>query len=965
MANKVKKYQKGGEITANLYNIIKNQGAAIKQKDFENMTLDQQKEFARPYLEQYTRTGAEQLANMLNQGYEVVEEFERPVQTSYITEEEKVNLTSPIKRKLSTGKRTGTKGRTPSAPKKEATKTYTRTTVPLSGEIPQYQQGGLVNTTGYKKGSDTEGNPYNIIPSNLITMEGVYQPIWAYPNNDKPVLMKPGKEYNFKNSSYVIETPEMKKNSKKSTQGKDKISNFDNEEYYNQIMQLGGIAGMGNVMEMVQAEMAKKAAMSGGQPQNTYPTGFADGLAGITKQFGQNGVDVSGITGTDPGANYSSLLMALAMSPLGQQKPNNVDLTDPVYQMQDGGFSWKPAGTPPQTNPFGSLFGLPGLGTLPPVTAPQIPLMQKKSGFWNSIGKGLGFVARDGEVNRHNQVIQGKNTELMGIAQQKADAQPNPNMDMLTQLPQIMSLFSSLANLEKGGELRASSGINLDPNIPLQAEVRDGMPEMIQTENGVSQVKATKSHEDMPKDLITDIAKEGDYVYSAHKSTKEDWSKIPLYVDKGGEYEEGVKGDLPSLVTVGGLLSMKNAVPAKVAEMVTKKFPYKELKEGDTDYNDPFLNRAYEENASARETILGRVRQTAEERKERGSKNGKNPTQMQLGGKVRAAGAVTEAVGNVANIFTTRKTAAEQKKFLQGQLGKFNNAYDNNKAALGSSASLDQLNALSMDTDVNRKQVDRSFLDRYNPETSNTIQNNALQSSFADMVSSLRNNPNMDKVTKTNALANMTSAYYDKTNQNAANYTTDTRNLESVRQSLNQSELDNFYNEIEAERGLNNQQRAMVGSIGSDNIRNQANVDFQKLETQDQIQQAILQAEAVRRGAIGQGIANVGASITKAGSLFGGGGKPNAAQQMPYNSKDQLPSSYSQGLRDFRIPNRGINPASMLESVPQLNRDLRSFNGPSQFLDPYNLPSLANIPSENNRIDMSQLQDLFSRLRIR
>lgn len=72
------------------------------------------------------------------------------------------------------------------------------------------QTGGLINNTGYLPGTPTENNPYNIIPSNTISMQGVPRNIMAYPNNGRPMLMLANSgEYNFPESDYVLEVPAM------------------------------------------------------------------------------------------------------------------------------------------------------------------------------------------------------------------------------------------------------------------------------------------------------------------------------------------------------------------------------------------------------------------------------------------------------------------------------------------------------------------------------------------------------------------------------------------------------------------------------------------------------------------------------------------------------------------------------------------------------------------------------------
>lgn len=63
------------------------------------------------------------------------------------------------------------------------------------------------NKWGYKKGSPYANQPYIDIQGNDITMVGVPHDILALPDNDKPIIMKPGKNYKFPNSKTVREIP--------------------------------------------------------------------------------------------------------------------------------------------------------------------------------------------------------------------------------------------------------------------------------------------------------------------------------------------------------------------------------------------------------------------------------------------------------------------------------------------------------------------------------------------------------------------------------------------------------------------------------------------------------------------------------------------------------------------------------------------------------------------------------------
>lgn len=79
----------------------------------------------------------------------------------------------------------------------------------------QKQQGGYVNNTGYLEGYETANNPYNIIPSGNLTMDGVPHDVMAYPNNGNPKLMKANSgKYTFPEADYVTEVPQYKNGGK-------------------------------------------------------------------------------------------------------------------------------------------------------------------------------------------------------------------------------------------------------------------------------------------------------------------------------------------------------------------------------------------------------------------------------------------------------------------------------------------------------------------------------------------------------------------------------------------------------------------------------------------------------------------------------------------------------------------------------------------------------------------------------
>lgn len=70
------------------------------------------------------------------------------------------------------------------------------------------QNGGYINNTGYLPQFKTSQNPYNIIPSNDITMNGVPQDLLAIPNVGKPQVMPANSgKYKFPNATHVTEIP--------------------------------------------------------------------------------------------------------------------------------------------------------------------------------------------------------------------------------------------------------------------------------------------------------------------------------------------------------------------------------------------------------------------------------------------------------------------------------------------------------------------------------------------------------------------------------------------------------------------------------------------------------------------------------------------------------------------------------------------------------------------------------------
>ena len=74
-------------------------------------------------------------------------------------------------------------------------------------KLPNKNIRAAISTTGYKSNSPDVDNDVNVIPSNKITMKGVDFPVKGVGSNGVTKNMKPGKDYDFGDADYVVETP--------------------------------------------------------------------------------------------------------------------------------------------------------------------------------------------------------------------------------------------------------------------------------------------------------------------------------------------------------------------------------------------------------------------------------------------------------------------------------------------------------------------------------------------------------------------------------------------------------------------------------------------------------------------------------------------------------------------------------------------------------------------------------------
>jgi hypothetical protein len=76
-------------------------------------------------------------------------------------------------------------------------------------EWSKVKEAKYVNLDGYLDSSPNNKNPYNIIPSADITMNGVSRRLKLIPQKGKPIIAEPNSGlYNFGDSEWVLEIPQ-------------------------------------------------------------------------------------------------------------------------------------------------------------------------------------------------------------------------------------------------------------------------------------------------------------------------------------------------------------------------------------------------------------------------------------------------------------------------------------------------------------------------------------------------------------------------------------------------------------------------------------------------------------------------------------------------------------------------------------------------------------------------------------
>lgn len=205
--------QEGGAVKStfvddpvNLYQQLKDNGITeLSYEDYNKKSFEAQREDFKKLADKINGPAQKKIDSLINAGGSLQEIIRRPLFVENVISD--TTRTAPVILENSGRKFAAKKRPSGAKPKSEDAKINTNITNGYLSELIKMDKGGNINTTGYKDGTKTSKNPYNIIPSGNITMKGVSQPIMAFPQNGSPVLMMPDQDYVFDSSDFVLEVP--------------------------------------------------------------------------------------------------------------------------------------------------------------------------------------------------------------------------------------------------------------------------------------------------------------------------------------------------------------------------------------------------------------------------------------------------------------------------------------------------------------------------------------------------------------------------------------------------------------------------------------------------------------------------------------------------------------------------------------------------------------------------------------
>lgn len=494
-----------------------------------------------------------------------------------------------------------------------------------------------------------------------------------------------------------------------------------------------------------------------------------------------------------------------------------------------------------------------------------------------AIGGAVNGVVKDGRDNRNaEQAVREQQNQFNDSAQ-----------GGLQQLMQILggnqnNPMSALTSLFSGGITSFENG-GITDTVPqgLQAiqteKYKKNLEQIILPDGMIVDVNATKAHEKMEDDEVTDVVSDGTYVASARPdmAIQTDSFRDIIFGHTTLSYDEHRQGKIPEEVTAADIIpnKKKKVLPSEYAELIKKEYPILQR-----DQDDFFTNSTNKENLSSRLPFiqalvtLGEGNRLASESgrenifkkggfikkyDEGGAVNIVGGVQGALGGTLGVLGSVGSGIAGLVNVAAQRNALAQQQSALTTLTGNLQNL--NNQGTLAGIAGqlAQQTNLPSLNLDFSRLEnfdasTPQSFIDAQARPTNDI---NALIDRVGDRggVAAFANQASQQMAAR-NAAAQNAFIQERNTNLSLAQQLTQGRNQETeYNNNLRQQEIaarNNVFNNI-------------AGQIQG-NLQNNANIQSQQFLANSEL--------ALQRSALtGQGLNALASSLVNAGGIVSSG----------------------------------------------------------------------------------------------
>lgn len=614
-----------------------------------------------------------------------------------------------------------------------------------------------------------------------------------------------------------------------------------------------------------------------GNVLQTYQIGGGIDFTKLLSGFNSIGVDTTGVSVDDPKQSVANLMLALAASQMYLKGDNNVDLSSPMF-MQYGGLMNPNSLIPKKLDDNTARILNQQILQYNSLLAPgQQELNSYKTGFWSKLNP---FSKSNRERLLENvSNIRRNNTNFQQIQQQTLDQESKSDFtDSFKDLPFLLGMFSSLANLEKGGEVMHKDIQTDGTFIPIQAERRSGQDEMIFDGKMLSPVKATKEHSEYKDNQVTDLPNVPSYIFSADDTTKFNFKDILVGIDDGGYYKDSKKTKEPKSKYLSDYIGNKKGTPAYAAEAVGKKIPVKEDKRQVN--RDPYLENSNTENRELRNYLVSLIAQKAEEdkmTKNKGKSLDDEVIKAQLGSLLYYASRLVpplpelptigegvkplfSALKNKRPIPYPQETVSDDEylNFLdaaQGAsslLGSIMSWRNNNKAlkdltkytekSKRSTADMADktreattkgmlatiLGNLALKTNVDVAEVDDSYYRNLNPSFRSYLKNLENRNSYNAMLSNIRNSNNLSTDDKQRLVASASNEMY-KSNS-ADTYFNYLDLKEKGLQDARNTRFERSANASNTERGLENEKLAAIAYEGAKSPLAMNTIDLKEIQ---------------------------------------------------------------------------------------------------------------------------------------